>query len=245
MSSALTVRPISGADYYGRSVEDWKRIAQNAHTALSANSHDAGARLTFQSAQGVLREHVANLAQRNDAANQRDTYSAAEYADANQVGMGQSFAANALDAASLGMGDEIAGVGAMLPGGMTPQQARDRYRAGLNQTVSDAPLSALAGQVAGATGIGVAAGQLPFLNGLSRTVAAGAKLGGPIIRSALAAGAIGGGEGVVRGVSSQGDIGQRLENAGTYGAVGAGMAGLGTAAINTGMQGLGAVKAAK
>lgn len=241
--------------YDGEHIGVWRNSARKAMARLRINPADPEAVAALRDAQEILHQHAGRTGVRMDAANAREAYSGAEAADATSAGGLQAFAANALDAASLGTGDEIAGLGALLPGGVTPQQARDRYRAGRGQLFEDHPIASTAGQITGAVGLGAAgtvsriatvprlAGQLlpratvlgtetsalPFL---SRTIAQGGTLRGSVPASAGAGALIGGAEGLARGLFGEGTIGERVEDAALQGAIGAGLGGAGTGLVN-------------
>lgn len=225
-------KPITGSklNYYGAPLSAWRQAAMNAHRALLANPNDTEAQQQLQDSQTVLREHVRTISALNQGANQREMANAADQGYADQASPFHAAILNTADAMSLGAGDEIAGLGAVLPGGMSPQQARDRYRAGLGQLSEDQPLASLGGQVFGAGLLGAAA--LQNFPGAAARIAAGGTLAGSELAAMGTAAGVAGTEGVARGLLSEGNLGQRIENAGTTGATYAATGAIGTGVIN-------------
>jgi len=227
------VQPISGAtDPEFGDIELWRQAARNAQAALRTNANDAEAREQLEDAQFVLRRHAASVGARMNLANEMERQNIREQIGAERAGPAQAYAANVLHGASLGLGDELAAIGAVLPGGLSPGQAQARYQAGREELYAAQPVASFLGDMTGAVGLGVAsAGAFP---GLAARIAAGGTLAGSGARTGamLAGGTIGGGEGVLRGLAGEGTLGERGRSALGQGAVGFGLGVGGVGATN-------------
>lgn len=243
-------RPITGSSIqaWGVPIEEWRSIAMQAQADVQRDPNDQEAARQLRMAQRALRVFQSQVvAPMMEGANQRDRANLRGETAASRTGNLQAGAVGVINSASLGLGDDIAGVAAsVVPGGQTGQQARDRFRAGLSQVREDAPVGYWTGEVLGGVGLGAGAGRAlaatgSQIAGVGRTVAtsparqavgtalirggqtlgAGGTLTGNALGAAKVAGAVGGVEGALRGLASEGDLVDRLESAARMGAGGA------------------------
>ena len=259
-------RPITGASItaWGVPIDEWRFIAQQAQADVQTNPSDEEAQRQLRMAQRALRtfnEQV--LGPMVNRANERDQRNLTTESAALRTGPAQAYGAKFAHGASFGLGDDIAGIMTQGPAAArrvihgttlglgddiaaralpddptTSQQARDRYRAGLDQLDADQPIAAPAGEISGAIGLGVATvpaltatgaglagvgatravGPLQQMLGtvlanFGRTIGAGGTLGGRHLPSMAAGGALAGAEGFIRGMAGEGSAGERLEDA--------------------------------
>jgi len=223
-------RPVSGVEYFGIPVDEWRRVARLALADTQANPNDAEARQQLSYAQQILRHHAGVTGQLQTRAIRREGRNLAEQTVAEAPGAVQAYAANALHGASLGIGDELAGLAAVLPGGLSPQQAMDRYRAGRGQLYADQSIASFAGDVTGSLLLGAAGAKA--LPAVGATIAAGGTLTGSGVRAAGAAAALAGTEGALRGAFSEGSLAERGEQAALQGAAAAVVGGTGVGVVN-------------
>lgn len=230
-------RPISGREYDGYPVEQWRAAAIRAQNALTANPDDSEAREQLVMALDVLYEHADAVRAAMERANTREATSLMEARAAERPTGAEVFGANLADAVSFGLGGELSALGAMVPGGLSPSQAMRRYdEAMADINASGQPGAAVLGSALGAILPGV--GMARALPAAGRAIVAGSRLGGPLslanprYRAMLAAGGIAGTEGALYGLAGEGSVRERVEQAATLAPIGALVGAAGTGAVN-------------
>ena len=177
--------PITGTSGYRDTLEGWHRRLILARQALIQNPNDAGARQAAQDSHLAIQSYANDLSRSN--AYQRRL----ESGQANEIPTGNVVAANALDAASLGLPH-------LLPSSVNA----------LERMQEQSPTASAVGQGLGGVGLGILTG---FAVPPAAFGATPAMRGAAALRSAGVFGAEGGIRGFV--TADHGTLGERLERA--------------------------------